>query len=241
MIVLNFHYVEQNILHPTRKCITITPGGLRAVIKTLRFMGYRIVSMPEVLAMNNPGLDTDNLALITFDDGYENNLTEALPVLEEEQCPATVFVLPGRFDGTNAWDQGHLPEKDRDQLLSLAQMHTLANSPFITLGSHGMTHVKMDQVSEAELRDELFLSHQILSETFGQHYAPVLAYPWGNHNQAVVDLMAETPYKYAFTVETAPWKAGIHPFMVPRYSAFYRDGNPFIFIAKLMRHNLVFR
>jgi peptidoglycan/xylan/chitin deacetylase (PgdA/CDA1 family) len=239
MIVINFHHVEEHILHASRKQITASPSGLRKIIKCLRRMGYEIVSLNEILAHKGAVPLGAKKALITFDDGYVNNLTEALPILEEERCPATVFVLPGRFGGTNEWDQGDLPVEKRDALMTLEQMHQIARSPYITLGSHGMTHVKMSQVSDDILRFELQESHRILSTTFGDSYLPVLAYPWGDHSDRVVNMMEETPYQYAFTVETAQWVNGVHKFRVPRYSAFYRDGNPVVFLAKMARHHLL--
>ena len=39
------------------------------------------------------------MAVITFDDGYRNNLTDALPVLERYEVPATVYVSTGFVDG----------------------------------------------------------------------------------------------------------------------------------------------
>lgn len=240
MLIFNFHHVEKEIRHPERKHITISPQGLSRFIRTLRLMGLRIVSMQEVLERENPAENSAKEVLLTFDDGYVNNLTEALPVLEAEQCPATVFVLPGRFAGTNEWDQGHLPEAARDQLLSVEQMKTLAQSPCITLGSHGMRHRDMTTLTEADLQHEIHESHRILSETFPNVYLPVFAYPWGTYSQPVVDVLKTSPYRYAFTVETAQWQTGANPYLVPRYSAYYRDGNPIILLAKLCRHNLLF-
>lgn len=50
------------------------------------------------------GLDPDAAAgrslLITFDDGYADNLGEALPILEELDAPCIIFVVPGYLDGT---------------------------------------------------------------------------------------------------------------------------------------------
>jgi len=203
-------------------------------------MGMTIVSMRDVLALPNLAQNSARQVILTFDDGYRNNLLEALPVLEAEQCPATVFVLPGRFAGTNAWDQGHLPEVERDQLMTLDEMKTLAQSPYITLGSHGMLHRDMTQLADDDIRFELQESHRILSESFGDAYLPVFAYPWGNYSQRVVELMQDSPYHYAFTVETAQWQPGCNPYRVPRYSAYYRDGNPAVLIAKLLRHKLLF-
>lgn len=240
MLIFNFHHVEENIRHPDRKHISISPQGLSHFIRALRLVGMTIVSMRDVLASPDPTQNSSRQVLLTFDDGYQNNLLEALPVLEAEQCPATIFVLPGRFAGTNAWDQGHLPEAERDQLMTLDEMKTLAKSPYITLGSHGMLHRNMTKLSDEDVRFELHESHRILDETFPDAYLPVFAYPWGSYSQRVVDLMPDSPFLYAFTVETAQWQAEANPYLVPRYTAYYRDGNPLVFIAKLLRHNLLF-
>ncbi len=241
MLIFNFHHVEKEIRHPDRKHITITPEGLRRFIRTLRAVGLEIVSMRDILQQADPAANSARQVLLTFDDGYVNNLEQAVPVLEAERCPATIFVLPGRFAGTNAWDQGNLPEAQRDQLMSLEQMQQLGRaSAYVTFGSHGLLHQNLTTLDDAELHREIHDSHRILSETLGTAYLPVFAYPWGSHDDRVVAAMENSPYQYAFTVETAQWQSGAHRFRVPRYSAYYRDGNPIIFLAKLARHKVLF-
>lgn len=239
MLIFNFHHVEARITHPERKHISISPQGLSRLIRTLRLLGFRIVSIAEALAMSPQQLNDHAKVLLTFDDGYENNLLQALPVLEAEQCPATVFVLPGRYGGTNEWDQGHLPESQRDRLMTARQMHQLVDSSLVTLGSHGLSHRDMTQLSDSDLQVELMRSYTALQAEFGQHFAPVFAYPWGTYSQREVEALIQTPYQAAFTVETRPWQATDHRFRVPRFSAFYRDGNPLVFLAKLARHQVL--
>lgn len=241
MLIFNFHHIEDEILHPSRKHITISTGGFRQFIRTLRLLGFDIISIRDVL--ENPGLiqAQKRQVMITFDDGYVNNYRFAVPILEEEKCPATIFVLPGRFGGTNAWDQGDLPEAERDQLMTLEQMQELAKSEFITFGSHGMLHRKFPTLNIEELQFELHESYRILSENLGDAFLPVMAYPWGDYSPRVLEQMEHTPYRFAFTVETAPWTPGAPRFEVPRYSVYHRDGNPMILIAKLCRHGLVFK
>lgn len=239
MLIFNFHHVEARISHPARKHISISPVGLSRLIRTLRLLGFDMVSMSEALAMSPQQLNDNRRVLLTFDDGYENNLLQALPVLEAEQCPATVFVLPGRYGGTNAWDQGHLPESQRDRLMNVRQMHQLVDSALVTLGSHGMLHRDMTQLSPADLGQELMTSYTLLQAEFGENFLPVFAYPWGTHSDREVEALTETPYQAAFTVETRPWQAEDHRFRIPRFSAFHRDGNPLIFLAKLARHQVL--
>lgn len=241
MLIFNFHHIEDDILHPSRKHITMTSKGLSRFIRTLRLLGFEIVSLRDVIEnpeqLNHP--KSKKQVALTFDDGYVNNYRYAVPVLEAEQCPATIFVLPGRFQGTNEWDQGDLPAAQRDQLMTLEQMQELAKSPFVTFGSHGMTHRDFSTLDFSTLQYELEESHLLLSQALGDSYLPVLAYPWGNYSQFVLDAMPQSPYQYAFTVETKAWTSQDSRFEVPRYSAFYRDGNPLVLLAKLCRHGLL--
>ncbi|WP_373531586.1 polysaccharide deacetylase family protein [Vampirovibrio sp.] len=240
MLIFNFHHIEKHLLHPERKHISMSPQGLSRFIRTLRLLGMRIVSMQEVLAATPDAINDHRSVLLTFDDGYTNNLLEALPVLEAEQCPATVFVLPGRYGGTNEWDQGHLPESQRDQLMSLAQMERMAASPLITLGSHGLYHRDFPTLAESDMVAELSESYQMLHQTFGENFLPVFAYPWGHYGPREVEALSQSPYQAAFTVETRPWRSTDNIYQIPRFSAFYRDGNPLVLLAKLARHNLLF-
>lgn len=81
-----------------------------ALAKTLRALAnsHKIVSMAEVVALAESGCAVEEpTALVTFDDGYRDNLTEALPVLRDLKIPATFFLTPGFLEG------GRIPWWDR--------------------------------------------------------------------------------------------------------------------------------
>jgi len=239
MFIINFHHVEPTPRWKSRQHITITPQGLSRVIRTLRWMGFEIVCMRDVLAKGGPEAFGRNTALLTFDDGYENFYQHAAPVLESLQCPGTVFVLAHRFGGTNDWDQGDLPKDQRDRLMTVEQMKVLSHSPYITMGSHGLLHQHYDQLDLQTLNEEIHLSHAILSKTLGNAYVPVLAYPWGDYSAQVVAQMEQSPYKFAVTTQKGRWESSASPFEVPRYSVYHRDGQIPVFLSKLLRNGIV--
>jgi peptidoglycan/xylan/chitin deacetylase (PgdA/CDA1 family) len=122
---------------------------------------------------------------ITFDDGYKDNLTVALPLLEKYELPATIFMAAGFIS-----DDGYLTGED---------LKTLAAHPLITIGSHGLLHRHLTKLSPTEARRELTVSKQILEETINKT-VDLLAYPYGDCNPAIERLSKESGYTAAWSV-----------------------------------------
>lgn len=97
--ILTFHHVRPDAprdFAPNRM-LEITPEFLDAALTRLRAIGYRIIGLDEALAEMRAGGDrrTAPFAVLTFDDGYRDNLAHALPVLERHEAPFTLYVTPG--------------------------------------------------------------------------------------------------------------------------------------------------
>ena len=85
-----------------------------------------------------------------------------------------------------------------------------------------------------------FLRRLFAEGAFAQAFVPVLAYPWGEYSDAAQDALRKSPYQFAFTTDKHRWTSEHSPYAIPRYSAYYRDGNPLILLGKLCRHNILF-
>ena len=72
----------------------VTPQDLDYAIRLLRRRGRDIVDLDTALNRLQAG-DPRPFAVLTFDDGYRNNLTQALPILEDHNAPATIYVPTG--------------------------------------------------------------------------------------------------------------------------------------------------
>jgi peptidoglycan/xylan/chitin deacetylase (PgdA/CDA1 family) len=98
--ILMFHHVRPHVprdFEPNR-ILEITPEFLDATLTHVKRRGYEIVSIgavPERLA--NP---RGRFVVLTFDDGYRDNLVHALPVLDAHRAPFTIFVTTGFADRT---------------------------------------------------------------------------------------------------------------------------------------------
>ena len=87
--------------------IAVDPGRFDEQIAALKRV-REVVPLDEVLAWQSHGRSSARpLAAVTFDDGYHDALTQALPILERHDCPATVFVVSGLVGSQEGfwWDE----------------------------------------------------------------------------------------------------------------------------------------
>ncbi len=79
--------------------LNIAPGFLDRLIADMKANGYSFVTLDEAIERIKAGGKGGQFAAITADDAYRDNMTEALPVLEEHDAPITIYVAPGLIDG----------------------------------------------------------------------------------------------------------------------------------------------
>jgi peptidoglycan/xylan/chitin deacetylase (PgdA/CDA1 family) len=127
------------------------------------------------------------LVAITFDDGYRDNLTVALPLLEKFNLPMTLFVTAG-FLGR----EGYLSEDD---------LRVISRHPLVTIGAHGLWHRHFNRLRTMEARFELVESRRLLAKITGKT-VDLLAWPFGECNESLEALSATCGYRAAWSV----WK-----------------------------------
>jgi len=98
--ILMLHRVTDAAYSPLglNRGLAISPGFLDRLLADLPRRGLRVVSLDELLEALSAGR-ARGLVALTADDGYLDNLTEALPVLEAHVAPITIYVAPGLTNG----------------------------------------------------------------------------------------------------------------------------------------------
>ncbi|WP_409062788.1 polysaccharide deacetylase family protein [Streptomyces sp. SYP-A7185] len=190
-----YHSVDDCADDPYK--ITVSPERLDAQLRWMRRQGLRGVSMSRLLTARARGEGRDLVGL-TFDDGYTDFVDHALPLLHHHGFDATVFVLPGRLAGENAWD----PLGPRKPLLDAAGIRRAA-AEGMEVASHGLTHVDLTRADDRLLWQETSGSRVALSDLIG-HEVEGFCYPYGTVDQRVVETVRAAGYRYACAISPGP-------------------------------------
>jgi peptidoglycan/xylan/chitin deacetylase (PgdA/CDA1 family) len=193
--LLMYHSVADCGEDPYR--VTVSPHRLGRQLRWLTARGLRGVSIGELLRERAAGRGQDLVGL-TFDDGYQDFLDEAVPLLHRHGCTATVFVLPGHLGGTNAWD----PLGPRKRLLT-AEGVLAAVGAGMEIGSHGMLHRELPALDGDALHEETAGSREALARITGTPPAG-FCYPYGTLDARAADSVRAAGYDYACAIDPGP-------------------------------------
>ena len=125
---------------------------------------------------------------ITFDDGFLNNYTVALPILEKYKFPFTIFITP-KFIKNNL----------NNLYLNKIQLRDLASNKLATIGAHGFTHNHLGLMNREESFNEICDSKKWLEDIIGKEIIH-FSYPFGSYNDETISLLKENNYKTSCTV-----------------------------------------
>lgn len=181
--ILMYHYIRDNVdqnADPLGYGLSVPPDEFEAQLRYLSQNGYTTVTMEQVAR----GQYGPKSVALTFDDGYQDFISEAYPLLEQFGFTATVYIITNRLQ-----DSRHLSEDD---------IVYLANRG-IAFGSHSVTHSNLTRQSSADLRQELLDSKTTLSRLTDKEVT-ALSYPAGQYTEDVVTVAREVGYATGVTV-----------------------------------------
>ena len=177
----------------------------RAQLDAIVDGGYRTITLDD---LDLPA-DAPKSLLITFDDGHESDLIVAAPELARRNLHAIFFVV---------WSY-----LGRPGYLSRDQVTELRTQGF-EIGSHGLTHTRLTQISPAEASNELLESKRRLEDLLQDPIAG-LALPCGHYNDAVLQAAWTAGYRRVMTSDfrIANREHRVMPRMGPMASTTLKD------------------
>jgi peptidoglycan/xylan/chitin deacetylase (PgdA/CDA1 family) len=137
---------------------------------------------------------------VTFDDGFQSVLENAVPELVKRSIPFTMFVPSGCLGTRPCWVQDPKHPSWEERVLSAAELRSLASHPLATLGSHSITHPNFLDIDSDHVRKELVQSKADL-EAAAETEVDLFSFPHGAHNPALVAEARRAGYRRVFTIE----------------------------------------
>jgi peptidoglycan/xylan/chitin deacetylase (PgdA/CDA1 family) len=181
-----FHKIGNYPASANMPWLYVSPAHFAKLLDTFKRKNYQSISISDaVQAKTGMG----NRFVISFDDGYEGTLSCAAPRLREHGFGAIQFLVASRLGQRNEWD---LAVDTTMEWLSLG----------FEIGAHTLTHPRLSAIPIAEARKEIAGSKKRLEDRFGvqvKHFA----YPYGDYNEAVVDMVREAGFETACTSDPA--------------------------------------
>lgn len=168
-------------------------------------------------------------AVVTFDDGYRDNYTVAMPVLQEVGIPATFFVSTG-FIGTGREfphdeeikSESETPSAERQSFLKLTwdDLRAMERAGF-EIGSHTVNHTDLGVADAETIARELKESLMILNRELGTR-PRAFAFPWGNPENipaAAFKSVADAGYYTSVSAYGGSNTRGSNPLHIQRIDA----------------------
>lgn len=181
-VITIYHHVAED----TPPSTTISPTLFRAHLEYLRDNNFNVMPLTDMLqALKDREPLPERSIAITFDDGYISIYERAFPMLQEFGFPFSLFLSTGPIDrrqaGYMTWDQ-------------VREMSEAG----VIIANHMVEHPYMLDREEDETdaewlwrnRDELLAAEATIAEETGQNHR-VLAYPYGEYNLALKEMLAE--------------------------------------------------
>lgn len=200
VVFLLYHHIDTT----TPAVTSTTPAQFAAHLAYLKQHDYQVISISQALA----GIYQDKRlpqksVVITFDDGYQSIYQHAWPLLKRYNYPFTVFI-----------DTHSVPEQS-GLMMSWQQLKTMKQAG-VTIANHSKNHQHMIGLSKQQLQYELLAAQAELTEHLGAT-EPLFAYPYGEFDQRLVEVLAAHNF-YGFSQVSGAASYYNAPQAIPRFS-----------------------
>lgn len=196
--ILTYHHIA---IHIGRWYVS--PTKFEEELAYLASQQYHSISMEAYMdALQNHQLLPAKSVVLTFDDGYEDAYTSAFPLLTKYGMTGTFFIVTGRVGQPDylTWDE-------------IRQMHQAK----MEFGAHTVHHAYLTMTTRSRAFLEIWLSKVTLEFYLGQPIN-IFAYPYNDHNPAVVDLTKLAGFRGACIVNFHQGDTPDNLYEIPRVS-----------------------
>ena len=226
--ILMYHSIESMPKSTVMRSLHVPPKRFGVQMWLLNMLGYKGLSMRE-LTPYLKGEKIGKVVGITFDDGYQNNLINAAPILNKYNFSATCYLVSQRIGTSNSWDL----KKGITQspLMTESEIQEWLNLG-LDIGAHTQTHPILDDLSGQQFKEEIFNCKADLEQMFKVSIKD-FCYPFGLFNEKLIDTVEEAGYITATTMRRGRALPLSNKLTLPRIPITHHT-LPHLFLAKIL-------
>jgi peptidoglycan/xylan/chitin deacetylase (PgdA/CDA1 family) len=226
--ILMYHSIEQMPKSTVMRSLHVPPRRFMTQMRLLSMLGYKGLSM-RMLTPYLEGQKTGKVVGITFDDGYQNNLFNAAPILKKFNFSATCYLVSQRIGTTNTWDD----DKGITQrpLMNQSEVQEWLNLG-LDIGAHTQTHPLLEELSVQKSQEEIFNCINDLEIMFKVSIKD-FCYPFGRFNEQLVNMIKEAGYITGATMRRGRATSQSNKLALPRIPITHHT-LPHLFLAKIL-------
>ena len=199
--ILMYHMISNPKKGAKFNGLRVSPNQFEKQLSWLRENGWNFITMEQLINMRDT-VPPKSIAL-TFDDGFEDNYTNAYPLMKKYGAVGTLYLVLDRHQrdwSTNKKAHHNSGELMHEPKLSDTQVSEMLESGVFELGAHTMTHANLAQLSADEKQFEIETSKKKLEDLFNTVVSS-FAYPFGIYDQQDVEITKNSGFKSAVTTE----------------------------------------
>lgn len=182
-----YHMVREHIPKNKYNSLRVDPSMFEKQIKYLYENGWTSYTISEAVEQREHL--PEKSVVITFDDGYKDNMTNAFPILKKYNFKATIYLINNR-ENIGLTYEPKLSDND---------VMTLIESRLIEIGAHTLSHVNLLNCDEAVSHKEICDSKHRIEKDFDIE-CKSFAYPFGKYKES--DVVVVKGCGYTNTVTT---------------------------------------
>lgn len=203
----------------------VAPRLFESQLGFLQSRGWTAGPLARICEPEDTEVDTrGGRFAVTFDDGYLSVYEHAFPVLNARGMTATIYVVVDSIGGINEWDRRAGDQEER--MMTSSQVCELASLGF-EIGSHTLTHPRLTELDDEQLKRELADSRRRLEDLIGREVVS-FSYPYGNYDERVLAAAEAAGYTRAVTTRLALPGANTRPLEIPRVNVRWNTIGPLL-------------
>ena len=173
---------------------SVSINSFEIQMKLMKKMGYQTINFSGL----NKNIKKKKF-IITFDDGYENLIINAFPILKKLGFSATCFIVTSMLNKYNMWDENRDDYK-KIKLMNIDQIYEWVSHGF-EIGSHTKDHLDLTSLDINKKKEQIIDSKNFIKDNLGIKLAS-FAYPFGSFDDETIKIVKEN-YEYAVTTKSS--------------------------------------